>query len=59
MIRDPIDLDHDLISFKKQFREILENAKSVGKLLKFLINLETTYNFFKLASKLYHNQFSV
>jgi hypothetical protein len=39
----------------KQFQEIPENDKIVGKPLMFLINLETTTGFFKLAPEIYHN----
>jgi hypothetical protein len=52
-----IDLIYDFF-YKKQFQEISENEKIIGKPLDFLINLETTPTFFKLVLELYHNQFS-
>jgi hypothetical protein len=36
-----------------------ENAKIAGKPLDFFNNPETSHTFFKLAPKLYHNQFLI
>jgi hypothetical protein len=44
-----------MTSIQKQFQEILENAKIIGKPWDFLINLEIAHTFFKLALELYYN----